>query len=659
MTASKIFLLFAVLTIRVSAAPANDPTALEARLKEAAETSPTGANLMLELVDLYAKNGQVFGLIRTAGKFSRAQSEHPRRAEVMLKLIEGYAATARHEDVITTCRQFQEIFPIHPLSNQVRERLATAYGRTGRKSLAAAQLSDAWTNGGGADAGIEALRLRMEENNATGFKEATALSIAMVEALPADATLTDIAFQGMEAASRAEQWAEGLQIAKILLRRNAPLGADEKRKLESYEGVFQARLGQHGNAVDSFRAALSPGDAETHSSLIAAMISAKKPIAEIEAEARRYLAAFPQREDRYAPLARTAHASAEPGDTSKAAAIAAEVIRHDVESHDIPRAFVSWCGDDHARAEKGLIDAISANSAGAAKLRAVLALELYRDRMKNPAKARAMARSYLANRPTEDGWAEGIAKCLYDSAADDTAFRDDLAAVVASANAYPHLFGFQENVWKPAPSDKNRSREWQKVKKDFQNDAVTRLWRQTREDGGKAGQSCKELLQIQWSEDARHYLLSRLAYVYRHHLGGKSKEVSPQHYETLCKAFPKDIEAAARWLEAAQYGKPEMITKAANHLLTIPPAEAHPDTWVRFVDTKDEAIIRKALPWIEASLKFNNHKLYQSARIGDILNDAGMEKEALALWKSRMDIDPNNSDAVTCALRVASKMEPA
>ena len=651
--------LFILLSLRLTAAPVDDAVTLEARLKETAEASPTGAKLMLELLDLYNKDGQVFGLIRTASKFSRAQPEHPRRAEVILKLIEGYAATARHEDVITTSRQFQDIFPNNTLSNQVRQRLATAYERTGRKTHAATQLSDAWKNGGGTNTGVDALRLRMKANNATGYKEATTLSLAMVEALPADATLTDVAFQGMEAARSAEQWAEGLQIAKILVRSKAPLGNGEQRKLDSYEGSFQSRLGQHGNAVDSFRAALSPGDAKAHSNLIAAMISAKKPGTKIEAEARRYLAAFPNRADRYSPLARTAHAAAEAGNLAKATSIAAEVIRHDVESYDVPRAFVGWCGDNHARAEKGLLDAISANPDGAAKLRAILAIVLYRDNMKDVAKARAMGRTFLANKPTEDGWAEEIAKYLYNSAPDDTTFREDLAAVVTSAKAHPHLFGFKEYVWKSAPSDKNRNRIWQKAKKDFQNDSTTKLWSQTKENGGKSGQSCKSLLQKKWPKEERHYLLSRLAYVYRYHLGGKSKVVSSAHYETLCKAFPKDLDAAARWLESAKYGKPEMTPKAASHLLTIPPAEIHPDSWVRLIETKDEGIIRKALPWIKASSKTNNHNLYLSARIGDTLKEVGMEKEALAWWRSRMNISPDNGDAVTCALRVASEMEPA
>jgi hypothetical protein len=76
-----------LLALPLSGAPAEQTAKLEARLKETAEASPPAAELMLKLIDLYKGDGQVFGLIRTASKFSRSQAEHPRRAEVTLDLI--------------------------------------------------------------------------------------------------------------------------------------------------------------------------------------------------------------------------------------------------------------------------------------------------------------------------------------------------------------------------------------------------------------------------------------------------------------------------------------------------------------------------------------------------------------------------------------------
>ena len=656
---SIILILILALAIPLTAAPADEAVALEAKLKETAETSSGGAALMLQLINLYWADEQVFGLIRTASKFSRSQPEHPRRAEMMLKLMDGYAITARHEDVITTGRQFLELFPGNPLSNEARDRLATALERTGRGTQAATQRGDIWRNGGSVAEGLRSLQLSMQANNGNAFKEATTLATEMVEKLPVDVTLTAVGFQGMEAAERTEQWTEGLQLAKALLRRQAPLNELRQSDLWYRSGRFESRLGQHENAVESFRKALAPGRDDIHRALIQAMSAAAKPPADIEAEARRYLAAFPQRDDRYESLATAAGAAVVAEDIARALAIAEEIMASNPTLGDLPRSYVQWCGEDHKRAEQGLVKLIGENPPAVGTLRAVLALDVYRERLKDDNKARAIAQKFLSNSPTEDGWVDEITAYLYDSASNEAAFAKDLAAVTASAIAFPHLGGFQDHVWNRGPQDKTRQRAWQEAKKNHLNDGTTKLWRQTREDGGKSGQACQQLLQQTLNTEQRHLVLARLAYVYRHHLGGKSKEVSGTHYETLCKAFPKDLDAASRWLEAASYGPPEMKLAAANHLLTIPPGPAHYDTWWRLVELKDEAIIRKAIPWITASSKQSSESLAHATRIGDVMNELGMKAEALAWWKAHMDLDPNNSECASCARRVASTMEPA
>ena len=636
---------------------ANHAATLEARLKEASEASPSGANLMLDLIDLYKDEGQVFGLIRTASKFSRAQTEHPRRAEVTLDLIKGYVAAARHDDVITTGRQFLEVFPENDLTNEVRQHLATAFERTGRKTQAATQRSLVWQNGGETEQGIAAMRLWIEANKTEAFAEVAGLVVMMVEKVPVDAGLGGIGLQGIEAALRAEKFAEGLQIANILARRKAQLDARGSKQLAFLKGRCESQLGQHGNAAVTFRKSLMAGNDERHRYLIEAMIAAKNPVGEIEAEARRYVAEFPLREDRYDPLAHTAYSAAEAGNLGAAIRIAEEVIKHNAATRDIARAYVGWCGDNHSRAVQGISAAIEVNETDAGRLRGILALDVYRDRVKDTAKAREAVHRYLAVSPAEDGMTEEVVKYLYNSAPKPEAFREDLKKVTASAKAFPQLAGFQDRIWNPAPDDKDRNREWQKAKKDHLADPITKLWRQTREDGGKSGQACKELLGKKWSAEIRHHLLARLANVYRHHLGGKSKEVSAEHYQTLCKEFPADMDGATRWLEAAAYSKKDMQLAAARHVLELPPVAVHPDTWIRLCDTKDEAIIRKAIPWISKSASGSAYPLHYASRIGDIMSELGMKSEALAWWKSRMDLDPSNREAISCALRVAGTMD--
>ena len=235
---------------------AEQAAALEARLKESAEASPTAAKLMLELLELYAKDEQVFGLIRTAGKFSRAQPEHPKRPEVIVRLIEAYAVSARHDDVIATGRQFLEKYPKHQLANAARGRLADSLERTGRTLPAAEQRDAIWRNGGPASEGVRALKLYRTANNAQASQKATALAKAMVEELPANALLAEVGLDGLDFAGRAEQWADGLAIAKSLEQRKAPLTTSTRREVARKVGQYQSRLGQHGNAVGSFRKAL-------------------------------------------------------------------------------------------------------------------------------------------------------------------------------------------------------------------------------------------------------------------------------------------------------------------------------------------------------------------------------------------------------------------
>ncbi|MGC6467108.1 MAG: tetratricopeptide repeat protein [Akkermansiaceae bacterium] len=642
-------------------AKADQAADLEAKLKETTEASVTGGKLMTQLVDLYWKNEQIFGLIRNAGKFSRAQTENPQRAAMMLKLMEGYAAAARHEDVIITGRQFFEIFPKHALENQVRDRMAAALEYTGRKNLAAVERDQIWRNGGKTDQGVRAIRLAIAANNGTSFKQASALGLAMVAKLPASPTLTEVGIQSMHAAERAEQWAEGLQIGKTLVRRNAPMNESTKRDLWARTGHFESRLGQFENAIQSFKKALAPNREDIHRSLIDAMVSANKAPGDIEAEAKRYLAAYPNHQYRYTPLVRAAEAAAAAKDTGKALAIAEEILRNDTSIHDLPRSYVKWCGENHQRAEQGLLKLIGQNPDGAGVLRAVLAIDLYRDAMKDNAKTRRMAYEYLSKSPTADAWTEEITGFLYESASGDESFKKDLAAVSTSAKAFPHLAGFQEQVWKRSPKDKNHSRAWQAARKAHLGNQNTKLWKTIRENGGKSGQACQQLLQQKLSKEQRKIVLSRLAYVYRHHLGGKSRATSAKHYQTLCKEFPKDLQAAEQWLEASAYTdekeRAAMRFAAANHLLSIPPGPAHYDTWFRLVETKDEGLIRKAAPWISKSAKLSQNRSAHCTRIGDVMNEIGMKDEAANWWKSHMDLEPNNREYVSCALRYASTLD--
>ena len=653
-------LLLLGLLLSTFRASAEDRAAnLEARLKETSESSPAAARMMLELIELYESDEQLFGIIRTAGKFSRAQTNHPRRAEILHKLVEGYAITGRHGDVITTGRQFKEKFPDHELAPEVRRHMATTYERTGRYLQAARELDANWRQGGVAQDGVGALLLYQEAKSVEGFRQATGLASAMVGKLPAGTIMTGCGLVGLEMATRAELWAEGLAIAKVLLRRNAPLIAREKQALWRSTGIFETRLGQHVNAVASFRRALGEDARQTHGHLIEALVQAKRPASEVETAARNYLAEYPSADDRYQQLGKAASAYASARDLPRAFKLATELMAVYDMSGEVARSVVNWCGEDYAVAERVLLQAIRANPGQAGRIRACLALDLYHERMKNDAKARAMARQFFANEPSGDSWSESCIAFLLGTASDDDAFKEDINLVLKCARTHIHLPGFQERMDNISLKDVNRNRMWQNARKSFKGQGTTRLWKQVWERGGKSGQAIKQLLQKEQAPEVRRMLLGRLAYNYLHHFGGSAQKKAAEHYQRLCREFPKDFEGAQKWLEAAYYSDQAKAMKvsAARHILTFPPQATHWNSWLRIVDCRDPDVIRKALPWIAKVMPMSSHPNYHLVRIGDILWEMEMKKEAIAWWRSRMDIDPNDSECVTCAERVASKME--
>ena len=98
-----------------AAAPAATPapsaneeqiTKLEAELSKLRDTSPEAADVMLKLVDLYAAEGRVFGLIRVGQTFSTSFTTHPQHKTVMLKLLDGLVGTSRNKETVTLARQF-------------------------------------------------------------------------------------------------------------------------------------------------------------------------------------------------------------------------------------------------------------------------------------------------------------------------------------------------------------------------------------------------------------------------------------------------------------------------------------------------------------------------------------------------------------------------
>ena len=92
-----------------------------------------------------------------------------------------------------------------------------------------------------------------------------------------------------------------------------------------------------------------------------------------------------------------------------------------------------------ADSEAKLLAAINQNKPGAYYLRYVLALDLYRDRMKDLVKARQTARDLITKSPSNDGHTSGAIDWLLTNASSDAEFNSDLAMIFAARKQHPHI----------------------------------------------------------------------------------------------------------------------------------------------------------------------------------------------------------------------------
>ena len=76
--------------------------------------TPEAAEAMSKLVDLYHRDGRLFGLVRHGPAVHCLQPTHPNHKAVMLKLIDGQEGTLAQQGPATTIRQFLARYPDAP-----------------------------------------------------------------------------------------------------------------------------------------------------------------------------------------------------------------------------------------------------------------------------------------------------------------------------------------------------------------------------------------------------------------------------------------------------------------------------------------------------------------------------------------------------------------
>ena len=328
-------------------------TALEAQLNKALDTSPEAAKVMLELVDLYYKEGRVFGLVRVGERFTKAQSSHARHREVMVKLIDGLEVMARRDELITISREFLSRYPNTAEAIDVVQRLGDALIQK-RKPLEAADAYRAlWLHRSVAAnriAGQRASELYASAGNNRIRVRSAEIAESLLDKLPGGEFTLRSGLRAVNEYRSVSRWVESnAVIQKMFKKGGLPITRLIRHELFRLQAENYSSLNQWANAVTSFKQARAQGNGwlkdsprQLHEKQISAMYNAAMKAAQILPEVNAFAARFPNETTRWSNYNFIANAYAREGDPMRAARSVAPALAHAGGHGSMAPNYVSW-----------------------------------------------------------------------------------------------------------------------------------------------------------------------------------------------------------------------------------------------------------------------------------------------------------------------------
>lgn len=659
--------------------------ALEAELGKFKDNTPEAAEAMVKLVDLYHKDGRLFGLVRVGQQFAGSHATDPRHKAVMLKLIDGLEAISRNKDLSAACRQFLARYEGQPECPDVEIRLANAMNQLEDRARAADACMAVWKRQGPNEIGRRYGALAVQQyslaNTGETITAAAELGDEMLEKLPAGEFAKELGHHSFWEWRRIGQWAKATAVGTKLLAKNLIGDNEAQRQFHLYMAENQANLSQHANSAESFRKARAIRDDQlVHFNLVFRLYHAGAKPAEMEALVNEYVAKYPTRPDRFHLQSYLAISLLTNGDKPRALQIFASLLADDPATNGNASYFARENGSEPAQiadSEAKLLAAISQKKEGVYYLRYVLATEIYRDRYKDmvqgKAKAKQMFRELVSQSPTDDAHTSNAIDYLLYNAASDDEFKGDLALIFAARAQYPHLATFRDMVksWATAArQNKDHAAHAALAMEEYKKaatDPLTTAFAEQRNNQYGPGEAIRNnLLDAatfdKLNDSAARYLLTTQMEWFRHYSPANKRGEMIRVYALWCKRFPTEFPAAFGWLESAtDYGKPEDCKAAAVNFLKFEPLSNNPDIWRRLLiaadKNSDADMAKQAHAWMtKAIAKFGNDPVYGSG-IGDMLLKYQLETEAVAHWTACVALNRQYSESRECALRLITRLK--
>lgn len=662
-------------------AVSNAAAKLESELSKLRDTSPEAAELMLKLSDLYYENGRVFGLLRIGQKFVAAHATHPQHRLVMLRLIDGMLASARNKEVVATCRQFLQRYPEDKECPIVEVKLAQILDQTDDYVGAAEGHVLVWkrqpTTLIGRNAGVRAVQIYAALNTGEGYKQAAALAETLVDRYQSPEAITSCLQTAVYNWERAGEWAKANITASKLIQRNLPAAPKAAQDLHRRMAENYSRLSQHANAMESLKKCRALGDRIEHlQALIMQAYYAGAKAPEIELLVNELFQKYPESKDRFSYRALLAQVAFRDADKTKGLAVLREILPFDGVSHNAAQAFVRECAIDpakYAECEQVLRDAIGKNSRDAAYLRYALAVDLFRDRVKDDVKTRQTFRELLTLSPSNDGYTHGAISHLLYTAPNDAEFQADLSLVLKVRKERAHWGTLRTYLaaWVNEARQNAMHQEHAKLAKaaldEHDKDPFIKEWVTIDSGNMQQGQAARtRLLEPETakllSDDQYRLAMFYLAYNYRHYGNQQQRIDAATIFGRLTQKFPQDAEIATAYLSAAtDYAPKEVQKEATLHMLKQEPFGNDYDAWYRMARAceanADPELGRQVYAFMQKVQQKYGPEVYYSYVIGDHLERTGLKAEAREYWTRAVTLNTNPSETRQCSERLLARME--
>ena len=654
---------------------------LEADLNKFKDTSPEAGELLVKLTDLYHLHGRVFGLIRAGQRFAAAHPSDPRNQAVMLKSIDGLEAMSRHKELTVSIRQFIQKYPTAPQNVELEERLAKTLDKLGERGKAAETYRAMWQrqpNVNGRKFG-EAAVFRFNQGTQQEIFDGCVLAEDMLDKLPAGEFTKLLAANALYRWRQYGQWAKANTLGAKMLAKGLPYTPEETRELQRMQGEQFNYLGQYANAANHYRQVRAiRDDWSALNQLIFSMYYSQEKGAEFEPLVNEFDAKYPDREERFEKRSLLATALIRDGDKARALEMIKPLLAFNPYLSSVASLFVQNAGTEPAQflaAEAVLKDALAKNPKyNAYYLRHSLALEVYRDRMKDDAKCKAMCREFLDQVPGNDGHSWNILSHLLFQATNDAEFQQDVQRYLAARKRNLHMatFGsYLQSYIDQAKANKDLKDRvaYAVAELKKQNDdplvALYMKWQHNIYHGPDAPirAALRQTHLAALPEPMWEQLMAEEAYYFRHIPPQvKNREESARTYLELTKRLPKNRYYLDEALGAvSDYGPIDISKQIFDLFVAQEPLLNSSDHWRRLFiiadQHKDQSLAKRALEYAQKSqTKFGKDSGYASG-IGDALTRHQLLAEATAYYHFGRTHDRQSSESSECAARLFTALK--